>query len=395
MAEFAKYAFNKSHAAAYAVVSYRTAYIKAYCPEALLAATLNSYLGNLDRIPMYIDECRNLNIKILKPDINKSHTKFAIEDGAIRFGLGSIKNVGIQAVDDIVAEREKNGPYKSFTDFCERIQECAVNKKCVESLIKAGAFDEFEQTRKTLIQSFEEIIDTIQDGLKRLYSGQVSMFDIGESKEEIEKHKYIFNISEEYTDKEMLSMEKEMLGIYISGHPLEKIKKEIFSQANIDTVKMAFVTIEDLYGQAEVIVFENCYMQAQDKLMEENIVLVTGKLSIRDEEPPSIIAMSIDNLTEKKDRKLELDIRGIAEEKKEKLRGAIRFKDILRRRKSKNIKEELLRVLLLIFKHRLSNHSCYQNRYHSSRILKRIILLSSSNHRRIRRSYYHNIYSLA
>jgi len=415
MAEFAKYAFNKSHAAAYAVVSYRTAYIKAYCPEALLAATLNSYLGNLDRIPMYIDECRNLNIKILKPDINKSHTKFTIEDGGVRFGLGSIKNVGIQAVDDIVAEREKNGPYKSFTDFCERIQDCVVNKKCVESLIKAGAFDEFEQTRKTLIQSFEEIIDTIQDGLKRSYIGQVSMFDIGESKEETEKHKYIFNISEEYTDKEMLSMEKEMLGIYISGHPLEKIKKEILAQTNIDTIKMkeimeesensggiaykdgqivkyagiitgvkkkytkkntimAFVTIEDLYGQAEVITFESCYMQAQDKLMEENIVLVTGRLSIRDEEPPSIIAMSIENLTEKKDKKLKLDIRGLEEEKKEKLRGAIRFfmgdrnnmkveiideegtkpcgaiflikdtveqfKDILRRRKSKNIKKK-------------------------------------------------------
>ena len=366
MAEFAKYAFNKSHAAAYAVVSYRTAYIKAYCPEALLAATLNSYLGNLDKIPMYIDECKELNIKILKPDINKSSTKFTIENGAIRFGLGSIKNVGIQAVEGIVEEREKNGPYESFTQFCERVQEYSVNKKCVESLIKAGAFDEFEQTRKTLILSFEEIIDTIQDGLKRSYSGQVSMFDLGETKEETEKHKYIFNISEEYTDKELLSMEKEMLGIYLSGHPLEKIKEEIIKQTNIDTIKMkelmeenensggiaykdgqivkyagiitsvkkkftkkntimAFVTIEDLFGQAEIITFENCYNQSQDKLMEENIVLVTGRLSIKEEEPPSIIAMSIENLTEKKAKKLELDIRGVDEESKERLRGAIRF----------------------------------------------------------------------
>ena len=120
MAEFAKYAVNKSHAAAYAVVSYRTAYIKAYYPEALLAATLNSYLGVLDKIPMYIDECRNLQIEILKPDINKSMSTFTIEDGKIRFGLGSIKNVGFAVIDSIVEERINNGPYKSFTDFCER-----------------------------------------------------------------------------------------------------------------------------------------------------------------------------------------------------------------------------------------------------------------------------------
>lgn len=366
MAEFAKYAFNKSHAAAYAVVAYRTAYIKAYYPEALMAATLNSYLGNLDKIPMYIDECKDLNIQILKPDINKSRTKFTIdEDGKIRFGLGSIKNVGIQAVNDIVEEREKHGTFKSFTDFCERIQNYSVNKKCVESLIKAGAFDGFNETRKTLMESFEEIIDTIQDSLKRAYSGQVSMFDLGESKEETEKHKYILKVSEEYTEKELLSMEKEMLGIYLSGHPLEKLKNEIIKQTNINTMKMkglmeevnearleykdgqtvkyagivtsvkkkftkkntimAFVTIEDLYGQAEIIAFENVYMQAQDKLMEENIVLVTGRLSIREEEAPTIIAMSIDDLAEKKERKLELDIRGIEEETKAKLRGAIRF----------------------------------------------------------------------
>ena len=366
MAEFAKYAFNKSHAAAYAVVAYRTAYIKAYYPEALMAATLNSYLGNLDKIPMYIDECKDLNIQILKPDINKSRTKFTIdEDGKIRFGLGSIKNVGIQAVNDIVEEREKHGPFESFTDFCERIQNYSVNKKCVESLIKAGAFDDFNETRKTLMESFEEIIDTIQDALKRAYSGQVSMFDLGESKEETEKHKYILKVSEEYTEKELLSMEKEMLGIYLSGHPLEKLKNEIIKQTNINTMKMkglmeevnearleykdgqtvkyagivtsvkkkftkkntimAFVTIEDLYGQAEIIAFENVYLSAQDKLMEENIVLVTGRLSIREEEAPTIIAMSIDDLAEKKEKKLELDIRGIEEETKAKLRGAIRF----------------------------------------------------------------------
>ena len=150
MAEFAKYAFNKSHAAAYAVVSYRTAYLKAYYPEEFMAATLNSFLGNLDKIPMYIDECKRLNINILKPDINKSFTKFTVDNGKIRFGLGSVKNVGIAAVNAIVKEREENGAYESFTDFCERMKNETVNKKCIESLIRAGAFDEFEQTRKVL-----------------------------------------------------------------------------------------------------------------------------------------------------------------------------------------------------------------------------------------------------
>ena len=369
MAEFAKYAFNKSHAAAYAVVSYRTAYLKAYYPEALLAATLNSFLGNLDKIPMYIDECKNLNIQILKPDINKSKTRFTVDNGKIRFGLGSIKNVGIAVVDSIVAEREKNGEYKSFTDFCERVQEYGVNKKCIESLIKAGVFDEFEQTRKTLIESFEGIIDTIQDSAKKEYTGQVSMFDIGDTKEESEKHKYVFNEYPEYTDKEILSMEKEMLGIYISGHPLEKLKEEILRQSNIDTVKMkeaaenlnngvaeksleykdgqivkyagiitsikkkytknntlmAFITVEDLYGQAEIIVFENTYNKSSSSLIEENIVLVTGRLSLREDEEPKIVAISIEELKERKEKKLVLDIRGVDEETKEKLRGAIRF----------------------------------------------------------------------
>ena len=219
MAEFAKYAFNKSHAACYAVVAYRTAYLKAYYPAEFMAATLNSFLGNLDKIPQYIDECKLLGIQILKPEINKSETKFTTEYGGfgdgpeiitgsekmrilgpspnppkIRFGLGSIKNVGTVPVDNIVKERKANGPYKSFTDFCERIADEAVNKKCIESLIKAGAFDEFEQTRSTLLASFENIIDTIQSTKKKGFAGQVSMFDLGseQEKEEINEIKYTF-----------------------------------------------------------------------------------------------------------------------------------------------------------------------------------------------------------
>ena len=255
MAEFAKYAFNKSHAACYAVVSYRTAYLKAYYPAEFMAATLNSYLGNLDRVPQYIDECKRLGIEILKPDINKSFERFTVDaddhinnleenkirSGKIRFGLGSIKNVGTVPVENIVKERKENGPYKSFTDFCERIAEAQVNKKCVESLIKAGVFDEFEQTRATLLASFEAIVDTIQSGKKKGFDGQVSMFDLGtqEEKEEREKHKYQFEEYDELPEKELLSMEKEMLGIYISGHPLEKLKEQILHSTNINSVDLA------------------------------------------------------------------------------------------------------------------------------------------------------------
>ncbi len=378
MAEFAKYAFNKSHAACYAVVAYRTAYLKAYYPAEFMAATLNSFLGNLDKIPQYIDECKKLGIEILKPEINKSSTKFTVENGKIRFGLGSIKNVGTVPVDNIVKERRKNGPYKSFTDFCERIADEAVNKKCIESLIKAGAFDEFDKTRNTLLASFENIIDVIQSGKKKEMNGQVSMFDLGteSQKEELNEMKYTFEEHEEMPKKELLSLEKEMLGIYISGHPLEKLREQILRNTNItsmdikeldeqilDSLKdpemgklgsklkykdgqyikyagiitaikkkytksnriMAFITVEDLYGTVEMICFENAYLKAGKSLIEENIVLVEGRLSIREEENTTIIVNNIQDFAEQKQKILTLNITDSSEEEKDKLRGALRY----------------------------------------------------------------------
>ena len=413
MAEFAKYAFNKSHAACYAVVSYRTAYLKAYYPAEFMAATLNSYLGNLDRVPQYIDECKRLGIEILKPDINKSYEKFTVEIieddlnaetqekeekselnnekkknarvGKIRFGLGSIKNVGAVPVENIVKEREENGEYKSFTDFCERIAETQVNKRCIESLIKAGVFDEFEQTRATLLASFEAIMDTIQSGKKKGFEGQVSMFDIGteQEKEEREKQKYKFEEYDELPEKELLSMEKEMLGIYISGHPLEKLKEQIMHSTNINSLQlreigeiisesedkisniqpltsnlqpqlknkfvdgqrvkyagiitsikkkytknnkiMAFITIEDLYGTAEVIAFENTVINAGKSLIEENIVIVDGRLSIREDADATIIANEIKDLGEEQPKVVTFDITNFSEEQKDKLRNAIKY----------------------------------------------------------------------
>ena len=390
MAEFAKYAFNKSHAACYAVVAYRTAYLKRYYTPEFMAAMLNSYLGNLDKVPIYIDECHNLGIQILKPEINKSVNRFTVDNGNIRFGLGSIKNVGFEPVERIIEERNNNGVFKSFTDFCERISEQGVNKKCIESLIKAGVFDEFEQTRATLLASFEDIIDNIQASKKKGMEGQFSMFDlsIGQEGNNIDELKYNFNVKEELSEREILSLEKEMLGIYLSGHPLEKLREQIEKQTNISTkdlkdldsqmanvdeqeleedpeaavkianqievskktkfvdgqnvvyagiitkVKkkftksnkiMAFVSIEDLYGTAEILVFESAYLKSQESLIEENIVLVKGRLSIRDGETTTIIANEITNFGEKKTNVLSLDITGATEETKVKLRGAIKY----------------------------------------------------------------------
>ena len=377
MAEFAKYAFNKSHAAAYAVISYRTAYLKTYYPEEFMAATLNSFLGNLDKVPYYIEECKRLNIEILKPDINKSETRFTVDDGKIRFGLGSIKNVGTAVVDAIVQERINNGEFTSFTSFCERVQNESVNKKCIESLIKAGAFDCFDLTRSTLIASFEDIVDAISDSSRKNIKGQVSMFDLGnqdDTDNDLEKLKYSYKMLKEYSDKELLSMEKEMLGLYISGHPLADLKDVIEKNTNIDTLKiresieefeqtgknllkdgqnvkfigiinsikkkytknnkiMAFISLEDLYGSMEVIVFENCYQKAINYLMEDNIVLVEGRLSIKEEEQNfTIIASNIssnlsannENITNSQ-KVLDIDITNLTDKQKDKLRGALKF----------------------------------------------------------------------
>ena len=369
MAEFAKYAFNKSHAAAYAVVSYRTAYLKAYYKEELMAATLNSFLGNLDKVPIYIEECKKLQIEILKPDINESDVKFTVKNGKIRFGLGSIKNVG-NAVNAIVDERKRNGQFKSFEDFCERIQKESVNKKCIESLIRAGAFDNMEHTRRTLLESFETILDTISDGNRKTMENQVSMFDISENTN-INEIKYNYTIREEFSEKELLSMEKEMIGFYISGHPLEKYREQIEKTSNINSIQlsgedleqgmelkdgqfvkyigivtsikkkytknntiMAFVTIEDLYGTAEIIVFDSVYSKASNILIEESIVLVEGRISIREDEASTIVARDIKlfntESTTKPEinnqrKKLIINIVNLDDETRNRLKGAIKF----------------------------------------------------------------------
>ena len=367
MAEFAKYAFNKSHAAAYSVVSYRTAYLKTYYPAEFMAATLNSFLGNLDKVPVYIYECKRLNIEILKPDINKSFTKFTVQDNKIRFGLGSIKNVGVSAIETVIAERIKNGEFKSFTDFCERIQSGTVNKKCIECLIKAGCFDSMRQTRATLLASFEKIMDTINNQGRNSLANQVTMFDIVEPEETV---KYQYTVLKELDERELLSQEKEMLGIYVSGHPLEKLREAISNQTNITSIQikdlneensgnfkdgqtvkyagtitgikkkytkrntiMAFVTVEDLYGSAELVVFDSVYSRCDSILIDENVILVEGRLSIKEDEEARIIVQNIKEFSENdsannsngRKTKMIIDITELTSNQKERLKGAIKF----------------------------------------------------------------------
>ena len=307
--------------------------------------------------------------------------------------FGSVKNVGTAVVDSIVKERKGNGEFKSFTDFCERMHGESVNKKCIESLIKTGAFDELEQTRSTLLASFETIIDTINDTSRKTMQGQVTMFDLGGTEEEkIESMKYSFTTLKEFDEKELLSMEKEMLGIYISGHPLEKLRKQIENVSTINTLKMlqmkeqndlsldgkpvkyigvinsikkkytkrntlmAFMTVEDLYGSTEIIVFDSCYSKSQHILLDENIVLIDGRLSIREDDDVKIVANNILEFNEtvggdahidprknkytnhnenpvgvalqddpKKPKSITINITNLSEEQKAKLRGAIKF----------------------------------------------------------------------
>lgn len=293
-------------------------------------------------------------------------TKFVLD-------FGSVKNVGTSAIEAIVNEREKQGEFKSFTDFAERIQGETVNKKCIESLIRAGAFDELGETRHTLMNSFESILDTIANQNKKSIEGQISMFDMPSGEESLEKHKYVINKVQEYEERELLDMEKEMLGIYISGHPLEKLQEKIKANTNINTLQMinmkeendlskdgknvkyagiitsvkkkytknntimAFVTVEDLYGSTEIIVFENCYNRASGVLLEDNIVLIEGRLSIREDDDVKIVANSIvdfenvikatekENTQEQKPKILTLNIQNATEKQKTRLRGAIRF----------------------------------------------------------------------
>ena len=329
MIDFARYAFNKSHAAAYGVLAYETAYLKKHYPVEFMAALMTSVMINTDKVVEYIRECNTIDIEVLPPDINKSFSKFSVEGDSIRFGLAAVKNVGSHIIDSIVKEREKNGEFKDMSDLITRMGDINLNKKVLESLIKCGAFDCFNETRKTMLLGFEELQEIINKDRKKNVKGQISIFELLEE-DDVEEVNVLKKYNE-YDDNTKLEMEKSVLGLYVSGHPLSEYEEILELRTSIDvneinklrenpeellnlnekehivggmilSIKtmftkrgdtMAFLLIEDMYGTLEVVVFPKTYKQYRNILKEDNIILVKGKMSIRDDDNVSILSDEI------------------------------------------------------------------------------------------------------
>ncbi|MBF8983346.1 DNA polymerase III subunit alpha [Lutibacter sp. B2] len=334
MTDFAKYAFNKSHAAAYAVLGYETAYLKCYYPVEFMAALMTSIMGNTDKVSQYIQDCKNKKIDILQPNINKSYAKFTVENGQIRFGLLAVKNVGAGVIDAIVEAREIKGEFTDFNDFFDKVDIRQMNKRAIESLIKSGAFDGLGGNRAQLLAIYERVIEGVQQDRRRNIEGQISLFQGLEQNSPKDRNDSLPNI-EEFSQKLLLSMEKEVLGLYISGHPLAEYEKELksISKFNIGNLMeigqnhqeiekrdgmyirigglilnnqtkltksnnmMSFITLEDLFGQIEVLVFPKIYDKYMNCIYEDHTVIIEGKLSLREDEEPKIIADKVIPLT--------------------------------------------------------------------------------------------------
>lgn len=320
MIDFAKYAFNKSHAAAYAIVSYQTAYLKCYYPVEFMAALLTSVLGNPAKVSEYIMHCRQMGIEILPPDVNEGISGFSVSNGKIRYGLSAIKSLGKPVIDAIVSERKAKGNFKSLKDFVERLSSKEVNKRTVESFIKSGAFDSLHATRKQMMLVYVSIIDSVSQEKKHGISGQMTLFDMmGE--EEKQEYEVTYPDVGEYDKQQILAMEKEVLGIYASGHPLEDYVESLQKRITATTAdflideetgntkavdqkvyilggiianksvkmtrhnqNMAFLTLEDLYGTVEVVVFPKTYEKYQEYLQEDEKIYIKGRASISEEE---------------------------------------------------------------------------------------------------------------
>ena len=345
MMDFASYAFNKSHAAAYAIIGFQTAYLMRYYPVEFLAAMLNSVMGNSEKVSEYIRSAEKLGIQVLPPDINESYTKFTVKGDTIRFGMGAIKNVGVNVVENIAKSRDEKGRFKSLMDFCNKIDLSIVNKRAVESLIKAGTFDSLKVYRSQLLSVFEKIMDGVYSQRKKNIDGQISLF--GAIQEESESNLEIkYPNIKEFNKKYMLAMEKEMTGLYMSGHPLDDyektlkeqtsitIEKIIEAQKNLDEQKnvdledlildnsisdgtrvilggiltnvsrkvtrnntlMAFAKIEDLTGYLECVIFPKTLEKCNALVNEDSFVLIRGRLSLKEDEEPKILCEDIQPL---------------------------------------------------------------------------------------------------
>ena len=319
MSSFASYAFNKSHAAAYATVAYRTAYLKCHFPGEYMAAQLSSVLDNTDKVIEYIGECQKMGLKVLGPDVNKSESGFIWDGEGVRFGLLAVKNLGRGIIRDIISERQMNGKYKGFTDFCKRAYGRELNKRTLESLIKCGALDSFSVNRRQMLSGYESILSSIDAEKKANVSGQMSLF--GGFEEQHDEEDNLPRVSE-YSLRELLNMEKETTGLYLSGHPmneyndiLEKIgasKVLDIKRINADdgdkrvrlcgivlskkmkTTKsndvMAFVTLEDTTGSLEALVFPRILQESGGIINVNEAVVVEARVSSREDEETKLVA---------------------------------------------------------------------------------------------------------
>lgn len=329
MVDFAKYAFNKSHAAAYAVISVQTAWLKYYYPVEFMAALMTSVIDNSAKASEYLYHCKELGIAVLPPDINSGWGEFTAEGNNVRYGLYAIKSLGRPVIDKIIEERNIGGPYRTLQDFIERTAEREINKRAVENLIKAGACDSLDGTRKQMTYVSASLIDQVSSRKKSAVAGQMSLFDLV-AEEEKSDYEIQYPDVGEFPKEMLLGFEKEVLGIYLSGHPLEeyldKIKKNItavtsdfvreeetgelkisdnqhvivggmISEKTIKFTRnnkaMAFITIEDLTGTVEVIVFPKDYEKYQQYLNNDEKVFVVGHATIEDEQNGKIICERI------------------------------------------------------------------------------------------------------
>ena len=318
--DFANYAFNKAHAVCYAVVAYQTAYLKCHYPHEYMAALMTSVLDSATKISGYIAECKELGIAVLPPDLNHSDDPFTVEGQAIRFGLGAVKNVGRGLIRTVVRKRTEGGPFKSLEDFIERMGEGELNKRTVENLIKSGAADCFGYHRSELLAVYDQMMDAIAASRKKNLEGQMGLFSMME--EESASQQILIPKLNELNKADLLAMEKETTGIYISGHPMDdyrpylrnthvvhigQLMEEESSYADDDivsvagivqTVKMkttrsnsmmAYVTVEDDTAAIEMLAFSNVLNQYGGYLRENSPVVITGRLSLRDNKEPQIV----------------------------------------------------------------------------------------------------------
>ena len=345
MEDFAKYAFNKSHAAAYSLVTYQTAYLKCHYEPEFLTAVINNRITNADEIKNYITYAKEEKIEVLPPDINKSDTFFTVKDGKIRFGIAALKNVGVNVVEQIMEEKKKNGEYKDLNDFINRLDTTLLNKRCVESLILSGAFDCFGAKRSQMMRVYPQIIEKVVSDRKHIASGQFSLF--GDILKDDKTNIVAMPNIPEFDDQTKLKLEKEVTGIYVSGHPLANYMDEMKSfnfnggmlhveeapddmqeEENIenkyeglsdnmevvcggvitemkkvyskrDGSEMAIVKIEDLYGAFDAMLFSKIYATSKDVLLVDNIVRIKGKLSINDRG----VCVRVENIVKMEDKK--------------------------------------------------------------------------------------------